>query len=260
MNIYKRELKFKIKSTLFWFLGILLFTLAGFSKFSIIDTEQADSINVMMDSMPNAIKAIYGINGLDLATLEGYTGVMINFIIVILALHGLFLGISHVGIEQKNKTMDFLFVKPTSKRNLLLQKMGAGLTVLLIFNILYSLITLLTIESKGGVGGALGAQMAMGFLLTDFFFYAVGVFLTICSKKKKIGGVGVFIFFLFYLLSVVSRMSEPLSWLEYLTPIQMVSGNNVVAGMNPFLPVGLFLLSVLLLIFSVIRIEKKEIE
>ncbi len=259
MNVYRRELKFKYTSTIFWIIGVMLIIALSFSKFSIVDESQLGTMAAMVNTMPAVMKAFYGMSGLDISRISGYSAVIINFALIMIAIHGVFLGMSHIGFEKKNKTMDFIFVKPLTKREILKHKMLAGLTLILVFNLLVSAGTIISIKTLGSISNMFIIRMIISFFLTDLFFYSIGVLISVMSKKKKFGGIGASVFFMLYLLAVLSRMSDKIAFLAYTTPLEVLSGSNVVKGFNTIMLLIILLISIAVLYVSLNKIEEREI-
>ncbi len=259
MNIYKKELTFNFKTTLAWAIGAIIIVVSSYSKFSYMENGNSNLLNDMINTMPNVVQAMYGLKDINISTLSGYTAVVINMILIMVALHGIFLGMSHLRHEQKNKTMDFIFVKPIRKKSILRYKILAGLTTVLLFNAVLSLSMIIVIKTHGHLESKYFTRMVLSFILTDIFFYAVGIFLSVISRRKKYGSIGVLIFFIFYLLSFFSRLSEKTAFLGYTTPIEMLSGNNVINGMNNSALIVIALISVVLMLMSLHKISAKEV-
>ncbi len=259
MNVYKRELKFNYKSTIFWIIGVIIIIALSFSKFSLVDESQLGAMAAMVDTMPDVMKAIYGMSGLDISEVSGYSAVIINFALIIISLHGVFLGMSHIGLEKKNKTMDFIFVKPLKKKDILLSKMMAGITIIITFNFFISLGTIISIKTLGSVSNIFIIRMIISFLLSDVFFYSTGVLVSVISKNKKFGGIGASVFFIFYLLAIFSRMSDKIKFLAYTTPLELLSGSNVIKGFNTIMVIIMAIISVVFVYISVNKMDEKEV-
>ncbi len=259
MNVYKKELKFHYKSTIFWLMGTISLIAISFSKFSLTSESELGTMDKVVETMPDIIKAFYGMSGINISSIEGYSAVVINFAIITIALHGIFLGMSHIGLEHKNKTMDFIFVKPLTKRTILFKKITAGITCIAIFVIVISISTIVSIKSFGDVSNEFLGRMIISFAVVDLFFYSSGVFISVLSKRKKFAGVGASVFLVFYLIAVVSRMSDKISDIGYVSPMEIVSGTRVMEGFEWIPLTGVILISLLLLYLSMNKIDDKEI-
>ncbi len=259
MNVYNRELKFKLKSTILWIVGVVIVIALSFSKFSMVDESSLGAMNALVNTMPKIMKSFYGMSDIDISSIAGYAAVIVNFALIMISLHGLFLGMSHIGVEKKNKTMDFIFVKPISKKRILINKIFAGLVIILIFNFFISTGTVLSIKTVGSVTMKFIIRMVISYLLTDLFFYALGVFISVMSKKKKFGGIGVATFFLFYLTAVIARLSSSTELLGYVTPLEILSGAKVIKGFNLIMLALIIFITIALLFISIKKIYKKEV-
>ncbi len=259
MNVFKRELKFKFKSTILWIIGVVVVIALSFSKFSMVDESSLGAMNALVNTMPQIMKSFYGMSDIDISSLAGYAGVIVNFALIMISLHGLFLGMSHIGVEKKNKTMDFIFVKPISKKKVLLNKIIAGLFIIIVFNTLISVGTVLSIKTLGSVSNHFIKRMTISFFLTDIFFYALGVFISVMSNKKKFGGVGVAMFFIFYLIAVLSRLSDSTKSLGKFTPLEILSGAKVIKGFDMFMIAIMVSVSMALLFISFRKVDRKEV-
>ncbi len=91
-------------------------------KYVALNAGNEANLQNVTNMVPDIVQAIYGMNGLDIVSLSGYFGVVINFLMLILSLYGLLLGLSHVNHEVKNKTIEFIFVKPVTKKHILFNK------------------------------------------------------------------------------------------------------------------------------------------
>ncbi len=257
MNIYKRELKIKYKSTIIFTVFMIFLIQISFLKYGSIVTLGGNAINEMMDKLPMILKAMYGMEGLDLASLSGYTAVVINFLVIIIALHGLFLGISHIGNELKNKTVDFLFVKPVLKRNIFLKKIFAGMTIIVLLNIIISFMLFITLKAEGSIQASFIFKSIIILLLADLFFYAMGIFLSVIAGKHS-SRYGLILFFLLYFLSIFSKILKNISFLKAISPLDILSGYSIVKDFNMTSIIVVCIITILLIIGSLYKIEKTE--
>lgn len=76
--------------------------------------------------MPNTIKTVFGMNGLDAVTLPGYFGICFLFMAIMLAVHAGLLGSNLLTIEPLTKTSEFSYTRPVSRRRILRSKLAVG--------------------------------------------------------------------------------------------------------------------------------------
>jgi ABC-2 type transport system permease protein len=86
-----------------------------------------DATSALIGQMPASIKTVFGMNGLNIATLDEYFGVCFLFIAIMLAVHAALLGSGLLTVEPLNKTTEFLYTKPASRRRIVTAKLLSGL-------------------------------------------------------------------------------------------------------------------------------------
>ena len=133
MNIYKHELKMKIKSVAIWSVSIFLLILVYLSAFGSL-TEDTAMLSEMMSSFPEELLIAFGMTDMDFSSVLGFYGVVFLFIQVCLAIQAANYGFSLVSIEERELTADFLLAKPIGRPRILTSKLLAALTSLTITN------------------------------------------------------------------------------------------------------------------------------
>lgn len=127
-----REIKIRWKSLLFWAIGFAFMIIGGMTKFDTFSAGGSQDLNQFIQSMPRIMRIIYGMEGIDISTFTGYFGLLLLYVLIMASIHGAFLGASLIHQEFKDRTADFLFVKPMSRDHILLRKLGSGLVMILI--------------------------------------------------------------------------------------------------------------------------------
>lgn len=81
MNLFLHELKQYWKVLFFWSIGILAMVGGGMGKFTAIYDASDTSLTDMLDQLPKAFLAMFGMSNVELTTLSGFYGV-INFYLI----------------------------------------------------------------------------------------------------------------------------------------------------------------------------------
>lgn len=131
MSIFGRELRSRRVGLIGWSVGIALFMWASMVKYETIAVDP-DATAALISGMPDTIKTVFGMNGLDIATLAGYFGVCFLFVAIMLAVHAALLGSGLLTTEPLSKTTEFLYTKPASRRRIITQKLLSGVLQLVI--------------------------------------------------------------------------------------------------------------------------------
>ena len=85
MNIYKHELKMKIKSVAIWSVSIFLLILVYLSAFGSL-TEDTAMLSEMMSSFPEELLIAFGMTDMDFSSVLGFYGVVLLVFPVCLAI------------------------------------------------------------------------------------------------------------------------------------------------------------------------------
>jgi len=254
MNVFWREMKASRKSLIFWGIGIIFMVYSGMAKYEAFSSSD-QSINDLMNDMPKSMKAVFGFGDVDLTTLSGYYSMLFLYILLMATIHAAMLGASIIAKEERDKTSEFLFVKPISRTTAIIAKLLAAFTNVVIFNLvtLGSLILVLGSFNKNGedVNGDIALTM-LGMFLLQVLFMTIGAALASIKKKPKTAAsVATGILLLTYLLSIIIDLNENLEPLKYFTPFKYFEAANVMFG-NGIEPIYVVISIVLIVLLSVV--------
>ena len=99
-------------------------------------------------------------------------------------------------------------------------------------------------------------------LLIALPLFALNLFIsTFLHKTKKTIGISLGLVFFFYLLSVLSELSAKVSFLKYLSIYTLADTRNIVSNIkiNPLMIIFSIILTIIFIIGSYIRYNKKEL-
>lgn len=171
MTVFLKELKSHRKSLIFWCIGVFLMVASGMSKYEAYSSS-GQSMNKMLADMPKSLAAVLGFNDLDVSKASGYYGLLFLYLLLMATIHAAMLGATILAKEERDKTADFLFVKPISRNNILTAKLAAAFVNIVIFNLvtLISSIALMGKYSNGeDLNGDISITMAGMFILQVLF-------------------------------------------------------------------------------------------
>lgn len=135
MNIYIRELKAHRKSLVIWSVSMALMVAGGMGEYSAGMGAGAEGFNDLVDTLPQSLQKIFGVGVFDLSNILDYFGVLFIYLALIAAVHAAMLGAGIISKEEREKTAEFLMVKPVSRTKIITSKMFASVTIVLVFNI-----------------------------------------------------------------------------------------------------------------------------
>lgn len=228
MNIFLREIKGNLKSLVFWSIGMALLIALGIGKFSGMDSA-GQSINEVVASMPKSIQALLGFEGFDISTAMGFYGMLFLYIILSASLHAAILGAGIISKEERDRTFEFLYVKPVSRTRIITEKFIAAICNILILNIVSLLVSIgiLSKVAKEDIANDI-FKLMVGMFIVQLLFTSIGMAISVSIKNSKSAtGVASVIVLITYLLSAVADLNENLSFVKLLTPFKYFGAKAV---------------------------------
>ncbi|MEG1474373.1 MAG: ABC transporter permease subunit [Longicatena sp.] len=230
MNILKYECKKSIVSSLTWAISLTFF------GFICIQLYIAFSANVtffetMLKAYSPEMLKVLGANITIIKTLTGFYSFCFMYVVVAAAFQALYLGIHVLGKELSEKTADFLFTKPCSRKRVLTYKLGAMLLCLILVNVIYCGGTLLSAYLTGiEFNLTLFLFMNLSMFLTQILFLSLG-FLLACSmhKIKSPLSISAGIIAFFFLLQMIVNL-EPEGILSYFSFLNYLSADAIITN------------------------------
>ena len=92
-------------------------------------------VNEMMETLPEVMRNMFGINKVDLTSIGGFYSVFFIYFTLIAGIHAIMLGATIISKEERDKTADFLMVKPIKRHKAVTSKLIAAFINVLILNI-----------------------------------------------------------------------------------------------------------------------------
>ncbi len=218
MNVFWHELAIRRKVLLGWMVAMVVFVLTSMAKYQAVAASGSAAIQQMFATFPRTVQAVFGMNGLDLTTVAGYFGVCFLFIVVILAVHAGLTGISVLAEEEQDKTTEFLYVKPRSRRAIITAKLLAGMTMLIAVwaaTAIGSLAGIMKFAQMGDFAHDFWLMMAAAALIQLVFFGLGTAAVAMSTHAALYGRIVAIAIFGSYLLSVLAKLSDRFSWVQY---------------------------------------------
>ncbi|MCA1055800.1 ABC transporter permease [Rossellomorea aquimaris] len=249
--MYWRELKSHRKSLIFWCIGMIALIGSGMGKYAGF-TSSGQSLNDLMASMPKVMQTFMGVGSLDMTTAIGYYGLLFMYIVLLATIHSVLLGATILSKEERDKTVEFLFVKPVTRVKVVAVKLLAALTnagVLLCVTWISSVLIVGHYAEGEDVSGDIGMFM-VGLILLQILFIVVGMAVAAISKRPgKSSVMAAAILLVTFVLSFAIDLSEKIEGMKYLTPFKYFEAKTMLGG-GGFEPVFLVLSIVLIVLFG----------
>lgn len=182
--------------------------------------QDASMSEALLKQFPATVQAIFGMTGLSLTTLSGYFGVLFIYILVILSIHAGMLGAGLLADEERDRTTEFLLVKPRSRSAIITQKLLAGFLCLVVLWGVVVVTTLAATLSLSNTGEFMRDfwhfMIALGLTQVTVFF--LGSFAASLTKNPKLPTrIVASIVFVSYLLFALVKLAPNLDVLKYIS-------------------------------------------
>jgi len=222
MNIVLRELKANLKSIVIWSLSMIFLIYAGMVKYSGFEAA-GQGINDLLSQMPDTLKSVFGMNGLDLTSISGFYGIFYLYFILLAGVHAVMLGAVIISKEERDKTADFLFVKPILRRSAITAKFIAALINVVVLNLvtLVSSILFVGMYNKGEPINDQIIRLMFSLLILQLIFLTFGaVIAAIARNTKKATSIATTLLLSAFILSVAIDINSNIDYLRFLTPFK----------------------------------------
>lgn len=263
MNIFFRELKSNRKSLVLWSIGMFFMIAAGMGKYSGY-AAGAQSMNKLIEDMPEAVKLIININYFDLSKASGFYGVLFPYILIIAAVHSAMLGVNIISKEERDKTAEFLLVKPVKRDKVITSKLMAALLNILILNCTAYISSLLIVQyySNGEKTGRDILLLMAGMLVVQLIFVLAGALAAVvCKRANTAPSVIMGVLLMLFVISKIIDINSKLDILKYITPFKYFEPQKLMygGGLDPVYLIISFILVVTMLYIIYIMYRKKDI-
>lgn len=229
MNVFLRELKFYRKSLIFWSLAMVLLIWSSFVKYDTLQNA-GQSITDLMKQFPATVQTIFGLTGFDLSTQSGFYGVMYMYIALTVTIHAVLLGAGIISKEERDKTSEFLFVKPAARSKIITAKLLAGIFSLVVLNIVTLITSIIYFHKNDSFVTDIYVLMA-GMLFMQLVFYFIGAAISAISRRPKLSAsMAAGVLLITFIMTYVINFDKDLDFLKYATPFKYFDAKDILAN------------------------------
>ena len=234
MNIYRRELKANLKSFLVWSATMVFLIFAGMMKYSAF-AKTGESINQLFSALPAGLMKVMGIEpGMDLNSIGVFYSIFYLYFLLLTSVHSCLLGAGIIAKEERDRTADFLLVKPIRRRQAVTAKILAALSFVILYNLVTSLTSMAATGPMNSSGESLNVPIlwvSLALLIIQVLFLSIGLFLGAWAKNAaRASGIATAVILGTFILKTVIDLSGGLEWLNFLTPFRYFDALKVMYG------------------------------
>jgi ABC-2 type transport system permease protein len=229
-NIYRHELQARLRSVIIWSLAIAFLVVFYFAMFPVF-ADQAELMNQMMANFPPELRAAFGMDNMNLATVLGFYSLIFLFAQLCLAIQAANYGFGLVSVEESELTADFLLSKPVSRTQVMTSKLLAALTGLTVTNLvvwLSSFIAISLFREEREYELRTLLLLLLSIAIFQLFFLSVGLVVSLLVKRvRSVTPYALGLGFGSYVLSAFSGVFGDVT-LELITPFKHLDAARIV--------------------------------
>lgn len=225
--IFKHELKSNLKMFLIWTLILGLFNIAMLLVYPSLQETMKDMAS-NFEKMGDFAVA-FGMDKLNIAETIGYYGTYVGVMLSICG--GLFAAMIGCGIlakEEGGHTVEYLFTLPYSRLQIVLQKIGAVVVLIIAFDVINFFLCQVGLLAIGA--DEVSFKSLVIYHIAQMLFHLevafIGVLISACTKKVNLG-IGLGIALILYFMDMMSRIIDKIDFFKYITPYYYANAADV---------------------------------
>jgi len=262
MNIFKFEFKTYLKGNIIWTISLIAILFMFMSLFPVYSS-QAATFEKLLENFPETFLKAFGMNNMFLSSVVGYYSFCFVYIGLIGGIFAMKLGLDVISKELREKTADFLLVKPKTRSSVIIPKFCAVLLHILIMNVVFFGASIVAAEifKNGDYNLKTFMLINLSLFFIQFFLLSLGMMLsTFLTKLKSVLPLTLGVVFGFYVLQLLNQTLDD-EKISYLTPFGHFDSAYISQNASFSSPHLIFsvALSLLFLILGYIIYNKRDI-
>ena len=207
MNILIQELRMDRKTLIIWCIS-LIGVLSLFMLLYPSIASQLEDFQRVFESFPIEFQQAFGVADLELASILSFYQFALMYVLLAGAIQAMNMGVSILSAEVREKTGDFLFVKPVSRNRVVAMKILAVLVQILITNAVVFTASLLmvTLLSDTAYNLKLFTLFTLSLLFIQIFFASLGLFVSVFLRRiRTVLPISMGVVFIFYIIHLLNE-------------------------------------------------------
>ncbi len=259
--LLKKEFKDNLKPLLIWSIIISLIYIIIIALYpSIISS--SNNINEMLEGFSQEMLKAFNMDIIDLSKYTGwYKSEGLIFVILGIGIYSAILGSSIVLKEENDKTIEYLGTLPISRTKILLSKVTIGILNIIVLSLIIGLVNTIGASIIEDIDFSNILMISITPCLTSIVIFFISLFISMFFKKTNITlPISIGMVFGFYLLDILTKLSDKLEFLKYLTPITLADTRSLISN-NEFNYLYILItitISIIVLLLSIKLYNKKE--
>lgn len=260
----KREWKVNLKTFVLWTVILMSIYLLIFLLYpSIIASDTMADLDAMLEMFPSEILKAFNMDISSITTAYGWLKTEgFVFILLVTGCYSAILGATILLKEESDRTIEYLASLPVTRKSIVLSKYFVGIFYTVSITVAIGVFNYIGLYLSGDFEVKQYLLLAVTPIFPSVVLFSLCMFVsTFFKKTNKMFGLSIGVTFIGYFLNVVSDMNESIEALKYISIYTLADVRNVITDVkiNPAC-VGLsIVISVVMLLFTVYRYERKEL-
>ena len=260
----KRELKSNFKGFVIWTSILIVIFLLVFAIYPYIITDDTmQSLDEMMKVFPPELLKAFNMDLSSINTAYGWLkseGFM--FVLLITGFYASFIGSNIVLKEENDKTIEYLESLPIKRSKIMTNKVMVAIIYIIGMILVLGIFNYVALLISGDFNEKEFILLSITPILVALPLFGINLFIsTFMHKTKKTIGISLGMVFIFYLLSVLSELSDKVEIIKYFSLYTLADTRGVIENIaiNPINVIVSLAITVLFISLSYIRYDKKEL-
>ena len=262
--MFKREMKINFKNFIIWtsiLVGLFLVVFLVYP--SIVNSGNMETMDEMMKMFPEEMLKAFN---MDISSINSAFGWLKTegfvFVLLITGIYSGILGSNILLKEESDKTIEYLNSVPVTRKNIVINKILCGFLYIILMIAIIGIFNFIGLSLSGEFDRKSYILLSITPIFSSIVIFAVCLFLsTFTHKTKKTLGISLGIVFASYFLNIISEIGESTEFLKYISIFTLADIRNVIINesINPLMIVLTIGITVVFMILTTIRYEKKEL-
>jgi len=242
MNMYLHELKSLRKSTIIWVCAMITIALMYLSLYPAIYRDGAH-FKDMLAGYPASIRAMLGVTVDSVTSLLGFYSMILAFVVLCGGVQAMNLGMTILSKETRERTAEFLLVKPVSRTAVVTAKVLAALTVLLVTDVVYYAVAsaIAFMVRQSSYSGGLFFMINVTILFVQLIFFAIGAVVSVFfDRLRSVLPVSLGTVFGCYIIGALIAAGKD-DWARFISPFRYFDYPSIIGSSRyetPYLITG----------------------
>jgi ABC-2 type transport system permease protein len=227
--------------------------------------KQAQTFQNLLAAMPKGLLSAFGLETISITDIVGfYATKQYPTVTLFGSIYAMMLGAGMLSKEENDKTMSFLLSKPVKRSAIVTQKLWSYITLIIIFNILVSLITYISLQAFKTVAynRTVFFLLCIAPVLLHLTFAALGFLASVfINRSRSILPFALGLVLVTYFLGIAAALADKLNFLKYFSPFEYVDAVDIISHqkIEPLYLMLMLLINITAIALTYILYKRKNI-